>query len=110
MADPVSTIRNLGPASEAAFSRAGIVSAQELRTLGPVEAYRRLIESGTKPHFIGYLAIAMGLQDRHWNDCEGEERKVLRIQFDALKSTSAPSAKSRFEASLDEIGVIDLRG
>ncbi|MFZ0097748.1 MAG: competence protein TfoX, partial [Gemmobacter sp.] len=31
MAEPVSSIPNLGPASEAAFARAGIHSAEELR-------------------------------------------------------------------------------
>ena len=106
MSDPVSTIRNLGPTSEAAFSRAGIETAQELHTLGPVEAYRKLIESGSRPHFIGFLALAMGLQGRHWNDCNGAERDTLRIQFDALKSETTANADNRIEAFLDEVGVV----
>ncbi len=43
MPSPVSTIPNLGPATEAAFAKAGIHSAEELRALGPDEAYRRLL-------------------------------------------------------------------
>ena len=34
MSDPVSSIPNLGPASDAAFARAGIHTAEELRHLG----------------------------------------------------------------------------
>ncbi|MDD9921047.1 MAG: TfoX/Sxy family DNA transformation protein, partial [Boseongicola sp.] len=39
MTDPVSSIRNLGPASDVAFARAGITSADDLRALDPDEAY-----------------------------------------------------------------------
>lgn len=69
---PVSTIRNLGPAVETACTRAGIHSAEELRSLGPDTAYARLIASGMRPHFIGYYAMVMGLQGRPWNDCQGD--------------------------------------
>jgi hypothetical protein len=46
MSAPVSSIRNLGPATEAAFWRAGIHSADELRTLGTDAAYARLLAAG----------------------------------------------------------------
>ena len=41
MASPISTIRNLGPATEAHFAKAGITSAEDLREMGADEAYRR---------------------------------------------------------------------
>ena len=44
--DPVSTIRNLGPASERIYARAGITRAAQLRALGAEEAYRRLLATG----------------------------------------------------------------
>ncbi len=63
MADPISSIRNLGPAVEAAFAEIGITTAQEVRDLGADEAYRRLLQGGkTRPHFIGYYVMVMGLQ------------------------------------------------
>lgn len=116
---PVSTIPNLGPASEAAFARAGIHSAEELRALGADAAYRRLLASGTRPHFIGYYVLVMGLQGRPWNDCRGAEKAALRARFDQLKaerphSAAAPSDdKDRpdqgtvpaLEAILDVIGL-----
>ncbi|MGI9390174.1 MAG: TfoX/Sxy family protein [Boseongicola sp.] len=83
----VSSIRNLGPASDAAFARAGIHSAEDLHKLGPDAAYHRLIVAGTRPHFIGYYALVMGLQGRPWNDCQGKEKSDLRSRFDEIKST-----------------------
>lgn len=111
MPSPVSTIPNLGPASEAAFARAGIHSAEEVRELGPDEAYRRLLAAGTQPHFIGYYVLVMGLQGRPWNDCRGEEKKHLRARFDLLKSQIPAKTKGRseLEAALDMLGVIERR-
>lgn len=107
MTDPVSSIRNLGPASDKAFAKAGVHTADALRALGPDEAYRRLLATGTRPHFIGYYVLVMGLQGRPWNDCKGDEKKALRVKFDALKAEAVASTppKDRFEAILDEIGI-----
>ena len=109
MSDPVSSIRNLGPAYEAACARAGIHSAQELRELGADDAYARLLKTGMKPHFIGYYVLVMGLQGRPWNDCKGEEKKALRARFDAIKASSHDKGRSDFEAALNAIGVIERR-
>ncbi|MDP2738519.1 MAG: TfoX/Sxy family DNA transformation protein [Pseudorhodobacter sp.] len=106
MATPVSSIANLGPASEAAFARAGINSAEEIRALGADAAYLRLLEAGTRPHFIGYYVLVMGLQGRPWNDCQGEEKKTLRRTFDALKARATASGSAQFEAELNALGVI----
>ena len=43
MTRPVSAIPNLGPASQEAFARAGIHSAEEIEALGPDAAYERLV-------------------------------------------------------------------
>lgn len=112
MPDPVSSIPNLGPASEAAFARAGIHSAQDLRALGADEAYRRLLLSGSQPHFIGYYVLVMGLQGRPWNDCQGEEKKALRVKFDAIKASLASTrekGRSDLEAALSFFGVVERR-
>lgn len=108
MSTPVSSIRNLGPAMEAACARVGITSAEELRALGADAAYGKLLASGMRPHFIGYYVLVMGLQGRPWNDCQGEEKKALRKRFDALKAAHAPAKppESGIERILDEIGVV----
>ena len=92
MSEPVSSIRNLGPASDAAFAKAGICSADQLRAMGPDAAYAKLIATGTRPHFIGYYALVMGLQGRPWNDCRGKEKADLRRRFDTLKATTKQEA------------------
>jgi DNA transformation protein and related proteins len=110
--DPVSSIRNLGPASEAAFAKAGVHTATQLREIGADEGYRRLLATGTQPHFIGYYVLVMALQGRPWNDCKGEEKKALRVKYDALKAEHAGSkekGRSDLEAALDMIGVVARR-
>ena len=107
MSTPISSIRNLGPAFEQSCARAGIHSAEELRALGADAAYARLLQSGQRPHFIGYYVLVMGLQGRPWNDCKGAEKKDLRVRFDALKSRAYDKGRSDFEAALDAIGVVE---
>lgn len=92
MSDPVTAIRNIGPASVASFARAGLTTADQVRDLGPDDSYARLIATGTKPHFIGYYALVMGLQGRPWNDCKGAEKDALRQRFDRI-CAAAPEAQ-----------------
>ena len=109
MSTPISAIRNLGPATEEAFRRAGIHSAEELRDLGTDAAYAKLLQNGTRPHFIGYYVIEMGLQGRPWNDCKGKEKDRLRVRFDALVSQHFNRDFAGIERVLNEIGVVEPR-
>ncbi|RRH75887.1 TfoX/Sxy family DNA transformation protein [Falsigemmobacter faecalis] len=84
----ISSIKNLGPASQAAFLRAGVQDAESLRAIGADEGYRRLLQSGQRPHFISYYVLHMALQGRPWNDCRGAEKEALRKAFDALVATT----------------------
>ena len=105
MSDPVSSIRNLGPAFEQACTRAGIHSAQHLRELGADAAYAKLLRAGSRPHFIGYYVLVMGLQGRPWNDCKGEEKKALRQRFDTIKAGVSAAPETQMISDLDTIGV-----
>lgn len=104
----ISSIRNLGPAMEEAFAKVGITTAEEIRELGPDAAYARLLQGGSRPHFIGYYVLVMGLQGRPWNDCKGAEKQALRKRFDALKSKNHDSARTELQDFMDRIGLIDL--
>jgi len=110
MSDPVSAIRNLGPASIELYATVGIDSAATLREIGADEAYRRLLAAGRRPHFIGYYALVMGLQGRPWNDCKGAEKTALRAKFDALKDSAHDKGRFALETALNEIGVIKRPG
>lgn len=104
MSTPINSIRNLGPATAAGFARAGIGSAEELRDLGPDRAYRKWLDAGEPPHFLGYAALVLGLQGRPWNDARGAEKEALKARFDALKR-EALVAQDGVEAILDQIGI-----
>lgn len=108
MSEKPSSIRNLGPATDAVYAKAGIYTADEIRDLGPDEAYFKLLQAGSRPHFIAYYALVMGLQGRPWNDCQGSEKEKLRIKFDALKARLSPADKavSGIEHELDLLGVV----
>jgi len=103
----ITTIRNLGPASEAAFARAGITTAEEIHALGAESAYGALLQSGSRPHFIGYYVLVMGLQGRAWNDLDLNEKAKLRIKFDAIVAANKQKSRpdSEIEAALNKLGV-----
>ena len=103
----LSTIRNIGPAFEEAFIKVGITTAEQLRAIGADAAYGKLMEAGSRPHFIGYYVLHMALQGRPWNDCKGAEKAALRKSFDALKAKSFDSGRSDLEQFLNTIGVIE---
>ncbi len=109
MSTPISTIRNLGPATEAHFARAGITSAEQLQALGAHEAYRAWLEAGLPPHFIGYYVLHMALQGRPWNDCKGDEKKLLRKQFDVLVDLTHATSTRELETAMNLFGVIPKR-
>ncbi len=108
MSQKPSSIRNLGPASDIFYARAGITTADDLRDLGPDEAYFQALKAGGRPHFIGYYVLIMGLQGRPWNDCRGAEKQALKLRFEAIKARLSPQDKGRsnLEAALNKLGVV----
>lgn len=105
----LTSIKNIGPAFATALQSVGITTAEELRELGADAAYAKMLEGGSKPHFIGYYVLHMALQGRPWNDCKGEEKKALRRQFDMIKAGSFDTGRSELEKFLNQIGVIAAR-
>lgn len=103
-AAPVSSLPNLGPATDAVYAKIGIHSADDLRTLGADAAYAKLLAAGQRPHFIAYYALVMALQGRKWTDCKGAEKAALRVKFDALVAGTRPD-ESGIEKLLDQIGL-----
>ena len=106
MTTPISSIRNLGPATEIHFAKAGITSAEQLHALGADAAYRLWLLAGLPPHFIGYYVLHMGLQGRPWNDCKGDEKKALRVRFDALVTDTKSHGNTELDKALNFLGVL----
>lgn len=90
---PLTSVRNVGPAFAKALMKAGIDSQEMLINLGADNAYYQLLINGIAPHFIGYYSLVMGLMERPWFDCKGDEKAYLRRRFDAIKK-QALHAKS----------------
>ena len=103
----LTTIRNIGPAQEKALTAVGITSAEQLRDMGADAAYVRLLQAGTRPHFIMYYVLHMALQGRPWNDCKVDEKQNLRERFDALKTANSDTGRSELEDFLNRIGVVE---
>lgn len=64
-----------------------------------------MLRAGSRPHFIAYYVLHMGLQGRPWNDCQGEEKAALRRRFDRIKAEAFDPHLSAVEKALDAIGV-----
>ncbi|MCO4824903.1 MAG: TfoX/Sxy family DNA transformation protein [Amylibacter sp.] len=111
MNEKPTSIRNLGPASDEFYARAGIVTADQLRDLGPDEAYFQALKAGGNPHFIGYYVLVMALQGRPWNDCKGKEKDALKVRFDAIKARLTPAdiGLSALEKELNALGVVERK-
>lgn len=105
MTEPVTTLRNIGPAMAGAFAGAGLYTADEIRGLGADAAYSRLVASGTRPHFIAFYALVLGLQGRPWTDISPEEKLSLRARFDSIVAASPLTLEDPIERALDEIGM-----
>jgi len=101
MAEPVSSIPNLGPAADREFARAGITDAGDLRRMEADPAYLAVIRANAQAHFIGYYALVMGLQGRP-KHCSPEEKAALRPRFDALKAQA--HSDTGIQLILNEIG------
>lgn len=110
MSRPPSALRNLGPATDAAFARVGITTADQLIAHGVDAAYGMLLANGARPHFAFFWAIAFAIQDRPWSDLGREEKAALRARFEAVKAAAAaarpdPHPDAALEAELDRLGV-----
>ena len=105
MTEPLTAIRNVGPAMAASLGRAGIADAAALRALGADAAYARTLEAGDRPHLMAYQALVTGLQGRPFADLGPPERAALRERFEAIKRAASPTPDAAIEAALDAIGV-----
>ena len=108
MREPLTTIRNVGPAMAASLRRAGIAAADVLRALGPDAAYAHVLEAGDRPHLMAFQALATGIEGRRLGDLSPAEKADLRKRFEAIKAHRGRDAV--IEAALDPIGVGPRRG
>ena len=77
---PVTRLRNLGPVSAEMLREIDVKSAEELRDMGAVEAYRRLrFVFGARANQNLFFALLGALEGRDWRDfSRGEENARLK--------------------------------
>lgn len=83
----LSKLHNLGAKSAEMLAKTGICTAQDLRQLGAVQAYLRVIESGSKPSLNLLWAIEGALTDRDRRDIARDEALPLLL---ALEDAQKP--------------------
>lgn len=72
-------LKNLGPKTARALVAVGIADEATLRSLGPVEAWRRLKAANPREtSLVGLYAIYGALAGVHWNDLPDELKASLK--------------------------------
>lgn len=76
---PVSTLPGLGPVTQERLVEAGIRTVGELRSIGPVEAYRRLKFMMPRQVSLNALyALEAALRGCHWLDLPQDVKAALQ--------------------------------
>ena len=73
-----SSLRNLGPVSDRMLADVGIHSADDLREVGAVMAFRmvRHRHAGATRHLL--YALVGALDDRHWASFSEDEKRAIQ--------------------------------
>ncbi|MFD0915254.1 TfoX/Sxy family protein [Pseudahrensia aquimaris] len=75
----IRNIRNLGPATEEMLAEVDIHSEEELREIGAVAAYQRMVfRFGRNVSLNALYAMAAGLEDVDWRALDSETKQRLR--------------------------------
>ena len=76
-------LKNIGQTVEKKLNEIKIFSKSDLKKVGPSKIYRKLIETNPTIHLpVCYYLYSLegALQDKHWDDLSGEEKKRLRLK------------------------------
>jgi DNA transformation protein and related proteins len=93
---PVSTLPGLGPVTQERLAEAGIMTVQELRAIGPVEAYRRLKFMMPRQVSVNALyALEAGLRGCHWLDLPENVKAALQREAKAIDEAMRRGASAR---------------
>lgn len=75
-------LRGLGPKSTQWLAQIGITTAQELRGIGAIEAYERLVRAGLPVSLNMLWALEGACTDRDWREVAHTDRTALLMQLD----------------------------
>ena len=75
-------LKNLGNTSINWLKAIGVQSQQDLKSIGPVEAYIRIKQRGIKVSKVLLYALHGALTDTHWADIEPDVKQQLLQEAD----------------------------
>lgn len=85
-AQKISDLKNLGPASETAFKKAGIKNVQQFIKLGWQKSFEKLVKSNPKNrHSIFAYALIGALQNIEWNQISETDKLAAKNLAKKLK-------------------------
>ena len=79
-------LKNLGLASVNILHSIGIRSSEDLRRVGPVEAFTSIRSRGINASRVLLYALQGALLDVHWNDLDPDLKERLASEADRLLS------------------------
>ncbi len=85
-------LRNLGMASVNILHAVGINTLEDLRRVGSVEAYRRIIARDINVSKVMLYALEGALLDIHWNDLEPDLKLRLVSEAEQLLENKQATA------------------
>lgn len=95
-AQRISDLKNLGPASENEFQKAGIKSAHQFIKLGWKKALSKLVKVNSKNrHSIFAYALIGALKNQEWNRISEEDKLEARLFVSSLKKPASSLKKKR---------------
>jgi len=81
MAGLITDMKNLGPKTAKMLREVEIVTEDDLRAAGAVEAYHRLkLVFGRRVSVIALYAMEAALRDCHWRAIDGADKQALRAK------------------------------
>ena len=96
---PTDDLPNLGPATRRRLEEAGIATESELRSLGAVEAYRRLKFRDPKRVSLNALyALEAALRNCHWLHLPADVKAALKAEAGAIDDALHRAVASRNDA------------
>lgn len=77
-------MRNLGKATAQMLAEVDILTEEDLRNIGAVEAFAHLkFRFGSNVTFVALYALHSALVDRDWRDITPEEKNQLKASYRA---------------------------
>jgi hypothetical protein len=77
---PITSLRNLGPASAAWLRNVDIRTVGDLKQLGAVLAWKIVRQRHPEANLLLLHALHAALEDRHWQDLSKEEKSALKAE------------------------------